>query len=62
MPYPEFVDHFLPLMFEVRQEGQAPIDLMDRFTNLSIQQDLRRSPWAAAGAQREVFAWLTWSP
>eukprot|EP00448_Togula_jolla_P006313 CAMPEP_0170594388 /NCGR_PEP_ID=MMETSP0224-20130122/13974_1 /TAXON_ID=285029 /ORGANISM="Togula jolla, Strain CCCM 725" /LENGTH=32 /DNA_ID= /DNA_START= /DNA_END= /DNA_ORIENTATION= len=32
MPYPEFVDHFLPLMFEVRQEGQAPIDLMDRFT------------------------------
>merc|ERR1712039_853753 len=35
---------------------------MDRFVNLSIQQDLKRSPWAAVGAQREVFAWMTWSP
>jgi len=49
-------------MFEVRQEGQAPIDLMPRFSNINIQQDLLVSPWAAVGAEREVFAWMTWSP
>ncbi|CAK0795713.1 unnamed protein product [Prorocentrum cordatum] len=62
MPYPEFDDHFLPLMFEVRQEGEATIDLMDTFSNISTQQDLTRSPWASVGAQREVFAWMSWSP
>eukprot|EP00448_Togula_jolla_P011258 CAMPEP_0170593274 /NCGR_PEP_ID=MMETSP0224-20130122/13360_1 /TAXON_ID=285029 /ORGANISM="Togula jolla, Strain CCCM 725" /LENGTH=470 /DNA_ID=CAMNT_0010917215 /DNA_START=50 /DNA_END=1459 /DNA_ORIENTATION=+ len=62
LPYPEFVDHFLPLMFEVRQEGKEAIDLIDRFTNPSIQQDLKDAPWAAVDAEREVFAWLTWSP
>jgi hypothetical protein len=59
---PTLDDHFLPLTFEVRQAGQPSIDLMDRFTNLSIQQDLTTAPWAAVGAQREVFAWMTWSP
>ncbi|CAK0823509.1 unnamed protein product [Prorocentrum cordatum] len=62
LPHPEFDDHFLPLMFEVRQEGEATIDLLDTFSNISIQQDLRRSPWASVGAQREVFAWMSWSP
>ncbi|CAK0879572.1 unnamed protein product [Prorocentrum cordatum] len=62
MPYPEFDDHFFPLMFEIRQEGKDTIDLMSSFTNVAIQQDLTRSPWASVGAQREVFAWLTWSP
>jgi len=52
----------LPLMFEVRQEGQPTQDLMKHFVNPSIQQDLTRAPWAAVTAQREVFAWLTWSP
>jgi hypothetical protein len=59
---PEFADHFLPLMFEARQTGQPNIDLMDRFVNASTQQDLTTNPWAVVGAQREVFAWMTWSP
>mmetsp|Transcript_47757 Transcript_47757/g.120380 ORF Transcript_47757/g.120380 Transcript_47757/m.120380 type:complete len:691 (-) Transcript_47757:422-2494(-) len=62
MPFPDYADHFLPLMFEVRQEGQPTQDLMKHFVNPSIQQDLTRAPWAAVTAQREVFAWLTWSP
>jgi len=62
MPYPQFDDHFLPLMFEVRQEGQPTMDLMNTFSNVSVQQDLKRSPWASVGAQREVFAWMSWSP
>jgi len=62
MPYPEYADHFLPLFWEVRQEGKESFDLMDRFFNAPIQQDLRRAPWAGVGAQREVFSWMTWSP
>jgi len=62
LPFPDFEDHFLPLMFEVRQEGKEPIDLMDRFVNPSTQQNLALCPWAAVNAQREVFAWMTWSP
>jgi len=59
---PEFDDHFLPLMLEVRQAGQPSINLMDRFISASIQQDLSMAPWAAVGAQREVFSWMSWSP
>jgi len=62
MPHPEMEDHFLPMMFEVRQEGQPTKDLMSYFCNASTQQDLRRAPWAANSAQREVFAWLALSP
>jgi hypothetical protein len=62
MPEESCDDHFLPLMFQVMQEGKETIDLIDRFKNVSIQQDLKRSPWAAVGAQREVFSWMTWSP
>jgi len=62
MPHPEMEDHFLPMTFEVRQEGQPTQDLMHHFVCTSTQQDLKRSPWAAHTAQREVFAWLSWSP
>lgn len=62
MPHPEMEDHFLPMMFEVRQEGQPTLDLMQYFFDSSTQQDLKVSPWASSTAQGEVFTWLSWSP
>jgi len=62
LPHPQLADHFLPIMFELRQEGKTPIDLLDRFSNESLLQDLKTFPEGAVGSQREVFAWLTWSP
>jgi len=62
MPHSHYSDHFLPLMFEVQQAGKEAVNVLDRFTNKTIQQDLAACPWAAEGAQREVFAWMTWSP
>jgi len=62
MPYPANEDYFLPLMFEMRQEGQASKDLMHYLSDVSTQQDLKRAPWAAHTAQTETFAWLSWSP
>jgi hypothetical protein len=62
MPRSHYSDHFLPLMFEVHQASKEPINLLERFTNMTTQQDLARCPWAAVGAQREVFSWMTWSP
>jgi len=62
LPFPDTDDHFLPLMFEVRQEGREPISLMDCFVNPSIQQNLAFCPWSTVTAQREVFAWMNWSP
>mmetsp|Transcript_98679 Transcript_98679/g.254943 ORF Transcript_98679/g.254943 Transcript_98679/m.254943 type:complete len:301 (+) Transcript_98679:1-903(+) len=50
------------MMFEVRQEGQPTLDLMQFFFDSSTQQDLKVSPWASTSAQREVFTWLSWSP
>eukprot|EP00401_Gymnodinium_catenatum_P037450 CAMPEP_0117485922 /NCGR_PEP_ID=MMETSP0784-20121206/15212_1 /TAXON_ID=39447 /ORGANISM="" /LENGTH=701 /DNA_ID=CAMNT_0005280519 /DNA_START=74 /DNA_END=2176 /DNA_ORIENTATION=- len=62
MPYPTNEDYFLPMMFEMRQEGQSSKDLMHYLADFSTQQDLKRAPWAAYTAQAETFAWLSWSP
>eukprot|EP00930_Biecheleria_cincta_P047457 TRINITY_DN32903_c0_g1_i1.p1 TRINITY_DN32903_c0_g1~~TRINITY_DN32903_c0_g1_i1.p1 ORF type:complete len:710 (-),score=113.32 TRINITY_DN32903_c0_g1_i1:12-2141(-) len=62
MPHSTMEDHFLPLMFEVRRKGEPTRDLMEHFSDLATQSDLSLAPWAAKTAQREVFAWMTWSP
>eukprot|EP00931_Biecheleriopsis_adriatica_P047196 TRINITY_DN2717_c0_g1_i2.p1 TRINITY_DN2717_c0_g1~~TRINITY_DN2717_c0_g1_i2.p1 ORF type:complete len:709 (-),score=139.33 TRINITY_DN2717_c0_g1_i2:83-2143(-) len=62
MPHQSMDDYFLPLMFEVRQEGQPTLDLMETFFDAGTQQDLKRTPWSSSTAQRETFAFLTWSP
>eukprot|EP00931_Biecheleriopsis_adriatica_P047198 TRINITY_DN2717_c0_g2_i2.p1 TRINITY_DN2717_c0_g2~~TRINITY_DN2717_c0_g2_i2.p1 ORF type:complete len:710 (-),score=110.00 TRINITY_DN2717_c0_g2_i2:111-1940(-) len=62
MPHESMDDYFLPLMFEVQQAGEPTLDLMSTFSDPGTQQDLMRTPWSAVTAQRETFAFLTWSP
>eukprot|EP00930_Biecheleria_cincta_P007663 TRINITY_DN1088_c0_g2_i7.p1 TRINITY_DN1088_c0_g2~~TRINITY_DN1088_c0_g2_i7.p1 ORF type:complete len:686 (-),score=123.88 TRINITY_DN1088_c0_g2_i7:197-1951(-) len=62
MPHGSMDDHFLPLVFEVHQSGAESEDLLDNFSDIATQQDLKLCPWQGKTSLREVFSFMTWSP